>query len=474
MLAILRAVLSPRWSLTGRLTRHYVISSAALLLLIAVSLYFGLRHSLLTQDRSLVASKLRVLRVLLTDDAADLAALRSEVEHEAGEEGGLRYFLRVISPEGRTLVETPGMGLTIPAGAFAGLGDASDTREFTSGHRYLLAAGRTDRGQRLQVALDLEHNEQVLAAYRRQLYVVSVAGVILAGLAGGFITHRGLRPIVMIARAAQQTRANRLDTRIATTAWPAELTALAREFDRMLDRLEEAFRRLTQCTGDMAHALRNPINNLRGEAEVALSRPRSAEEYQQALSSSLEEYDRLARMIDGLLFIARADEATTAIERRRFALRAEMDAVREFYEALAAEKQVSVRCEGDALVQADSMLVRRAISNLLANALHHTPAGGAVTLAARSVAEEAAEIVVSDTGIGIAPEHATRVFERFYQVDKTRDRPNKGAGLGLAIVQSIMRLHGGTAELTSAPGQGTRVTLRFPVPVQKANQAASE
>lgn len=465
MLATLRAVVSPRWSLTGRLTRHYFISSATLLLLIAVSLHLGLQHSLLVQDRSLVASKLRVLRVLLAGDTGDLAALRGEVEHEAGEEGGLRYFLRVIAPDGRTLVETPGMEVAIPAAAFATLGSSSETREFTSGHHYLLAAGRTESGQQLQVALDLEHNDQLLATYRRQLLVVILAGVVLAGWAGGFITQRGLRPIVQITRAAQQTRANRLDTRIATHAWPAELTALAGEFDRMLDRLEEAFCRLRQCTGDMAHALRNPINNLRGEAEVALSRARSPEEYQLVLTSSLEEYDRLARMIDGLLFIARADEATTAIERRTFAVRAEMDAVREFYEALAAEKQVRVLCEGDAPLGADSMLVRRAISNLLANALKHTPAGGHVTLAARTTAGGAVEIEVSDTGLGIAPEHVTRVFERFYQVDKTRDQPGKGAGLGLAIVQSIMHLHGGTAELASVVGQGTRVTLRFPAPV---------
>lgn len=461
MIASLRAVLSPRWSLTGRLTRHYFLSSAVLLLLMAVSLYFGLRHSLLAQDRSLVASKLRVLRVLLTTDGDNLTALRNEVEHEAGEEGGLRYFLRVLDGTGRTLVETPGMERMLPSAQFADLGESSEPREFSSGHHFLLAAGHTAAGQQLQVALDMEHNDVVLAAYRRQLGVVVIGGVIVAGLAGAVIARRGLRPIRMITRAAQHIRADRLQARIATSAWPAELTTLAREFDCMLDRLEESFGRLTQCTGDMAHALRNPINNLRGEAEVALSRARSPEEYQQALTSSLEEYDRLARMIDALLFIARADEATAAIERRHFAVRAEMEAVREFYEALAAEKPVRVLCEGEAALEADSMLVRRAISNLLANALKHTPGGGTVTLAARATAT-AVEIVVSDTGPGIPSEHVARVFERFYQVDKTRDQPTKGAGLGLAIVQSIMRLHGGTAELTSAVGQGTHVTLRFP------------
>lgn len=460
MLASLRAILSSRWSITGRLTRHYLLSSALLLLVVAVSLYFGLRHSLLVQDRALIASKTRVLRVLL--DQGDYAALRSEVEHEAGEEGGLRYYLRVVAPDGRTRLETPGMTPLLPPVRFADLSDAPVSREFTGGRPYLLAVDRASGGQQLQVALCLDHNNQVLAAYRRQLAVTVLGGVLLAGLAGAVIARRGLRPLAHITGAAQQVTASRMHTRISASAWPEELTALAREFDGMLDRLEDSFRRLNQCTGDMAHALRNPINNLRGEAEVVLQRARTPDEYQQALASSLEEYDRLACLIDALLFIARADDARAAVERRQFPVRCELEAVREFYDALAADKNVRIVVEGDANLHADAMLVRRAVSNLLANALKHTPSGGIIALSARAGEGHDVELEVTDTGNGIPAEHVPQVFERFYQVDKTRDEPAKGAGLGLAIVQSIMRLHGGTAELTSTVGKGTRVILRFP------------
>ncbi|MBI2514415.1 MAG: heavy metal sensor histidine kinase [Opitutae bacterium] len=468
-----RAAFARRWSIAGRLTRLYFLCTALLLAVSSAFLYFGLSRSLVAQDRALVSSKLRVLRVLLRDNGNAPELLRNEIEHEAGEAGSLVYFLRVIDGDGRTLVETPGMAAAVPAAAFpvpkAGVDQMGpEERETGDGRAFLMASARAATGEAVpslrvvQVALDVSHNAELLGRYRLNLVITFLAGSVFAALIGAWVARAGLRPVVRIAHAAHQVTANRLAARLSSTQWPAELTLLAQEFDGMLDRLEDSFRRLSQFTGDMAHALRNPINNLRGEAEVVLARARTPEEYQQALASSLEEYERLSRMIDGLLFIARADDANAAVERRHFEVRAEMEAVREFYDALAAEKGVTVTCEGEATLVADSMLVRRAISNLLANALKHTPAGGTIALAARSFVAGEVEIVVADTGTGIPPEHVGRVFERFYQVDKTRDHPAKGAGLGLAIVQSIMRLHRGTAEIASTPGRGTRATLRFP------------
>lgn len=465
-----RALLSWRWSIAGRLTRHFFFATALLLALSAAYLYFGLRRSLEQQDRALVASKIKVLRALLRETDEGPAALRSEIEHEAGEVSSLHYYLRVIDASGTVLVETSGMGELLPPPVFpeakAGV-DIVAPRE-VAGRGFLLGAARASADAKvpvlrvMQVALDVSHNEEILAAYRVDLALMFCIGSGLAAVLGVAIARAGLRPLSRIAQTTHQITASRLHQRVSATRWPAELIALAGEFDGMLDRLEDSFRRLNQFTGDMAHALRNPINNLRGEAEVALARARTPEEYQQALASSLEEYERLSRMIDGLLFIARADDATAAVDTRRFDVRAEMEAVREFYDALAAEKGVTVTCEGEATLVADSMLVRRAISNLLANALKHTPAAGTVSLTVRSFVTGEVKIVVADTGVGIPPDHVGRVFERFYQVDKTRDHPAKGAGLGLAIVQSIMRLHHGTAAIESTPGRGTRATLRFP------------
>ncbi|MDP1579461.1 MAG: heavy metal sensor histidine kinase [Candidatus Didemnitutus sp.] len=469
--AVLRALFSTQWSIAGRLARHYILATVLLLFFSAGYLYIGLQHSLAQQDRVMVASKIRVLQLLLKEGAVREHALESEIEHEAGEESVLKYYLRVLEADGRLVIETPGMGAILPAAQFPAPPAEAEgiaERELSYGGRFLLATARapdsadTKPAKRLQVALNVEHNDEILMNYRTNLLSALLVGVFMAVVFGVAIVRAGLQPVVGITRATQRITANHLNGRLTALQWPAELVVLAKEFDLMLERLESSFAQLSRCSADMAHALRNPINNLRGEAEVQLARTRSPEEYQQSLSSSLEELARLSRLIDGLLFIARADDVSAAIEHRPFPVREEMVAVMEFYEALAAEKGVHVVCEGDATLGGDLMLVRRAISNLLANALKHTPIGGRVTLAARVTSDGACEICVTDTGSGIAREHLPRVFDRFYQADRTREHSTQGAGLGLAIVQSVMRLHHGLAEIESEVGRGTRVVLRFP------------
>jgi two-component system heavy metal sensor histidine kinase CusS len=313
----------------------------------------------------------------------------------------------------------------------------------------------------LQVALDVSPGQALLADYRRTLLTVVGVGLVFAALVGSWLARKGAQPLVEITQSAQHVTASQLHDRIVVSRWPAELTALASAFNAMLDRLEESFIRLSQFSADLAHELRTPINNLRGEAEVALARRRAPEEYQQILASSLEEYDRLSRMIEGLLFLARSDNPKAGIERTRFDARREIESVREFYEALAGEQDVRVTCEGQAWITGDPLLFRRAVSNLLANALQHTSAQGRVSLALRLLDDEAVELRVQDTGGGIPPEHLPRIFDRFYRADRARSGAPGGIGLGLAIVQSIMRLHGGTASVHSQLGRGTTFSLRF-------------
>lgn len=199
-----------------------------------------------------------------------------------------------------------------------------------------------------------------------------------------------------------------------------------------------------------------------GEAEVALSRTRTLDEYRHVLESSLEEYGRLSRMIDSLLFLARAESRDTQIKRSLLNAFKEIKAVQEFYESVAEEQGVEVTCQGNALLNVDPILFRRAVSNLLSNALQYTPRGGKVTLSVKQTDDECVEVSVSDTGSGIDPEHLPKIFDRFYRADRARSQHPQGAGLGLAIVKSIMDLHGGTVAIKSEPDKGTTVTLRFP------------
>lgn len=463
------------WSIAGRLTRHYAGSTLALLLVAAGFLYWGLVRELHQRDERLVASKLQVLRHLVGQYPTGSEALSSEIEHEAGEEGPLQYYLRIIDGRGVTLLETPGMDSLIPSSAFpspasepVGSADCTSCLASDGGRYLLLAATGAAPGvgadfRQLQIALDVSATARILADYRSLLITVLGLGLLAASAAGVVVARVALRPVNDISRRVQDISASRLDARLTDARpWPTELRGLAGDFDAMLDRLQDSFARLTQFSGDLAHALRNPINNLRGEAEVALSRTRTPEEYQQVLGSSLEELARLSRLIDGLLFIARAEDPHHALQSTRFAVKRELDAVCDFYEALAAERHIKVECQGDAWLNGDPILFRRAVSNLLANALNYTPNEGRVRISATARADGVVEVNVSDTGPGIADAHLPHVFERFYRIEEGQVRVTDGAGLGLAIVQSIMRLHGGTASMESALGHGTTVRLEFP------------
>lgn len=464
----------PAWSLANRLTRHYVMSAAVILGLAVYVLHWTIEESLDARDRAQVLSKVQVLQTLLREHFDKPEILISEIEHEAAENQALKYYLRILDARGETLLETTGMKDVLPPAIFPPAAPIATTRlaggkgALFRHETYLLAAveaiagGGVSRKRSLQVGLELSSTNTIIAGYHRVLLIVLVVGVTLMGLAGWLIARRGVRPLWELAEATGRITASRLNERVSGQQWPAELGRLAGAFDEMLVRLEDSFRRLTDFSSDLAHALRNPINNLRGEAEVALSRVRSPDEYQQVLASSLEEFDRLSRMIDGLLFLARADDARVAIQRAPLSARRELEAVGEFYDAVAVEGQVTLTSEGDAAFVGDPMLVRRAVSNLVGNALKHTRPGGRVVLATRSSEDGGAEISVRDDGAGIPAEMLPRVFERFFQVDKSRDLTAKGAGLGLAIVQSIMRLHNGEVKVESTPGRGTTVTLRFP------------
>jgi two-component system, OmpR family, heavy metal sensor histidine kinase CusS len=289
------------------------------------------------------------------------------------------------------------------------------------------------------------------------LFTALALAVAISALLSTWVAHRGVRPIREITAAAQAITASALNERISARTWPRELATLATEFDRMLERLEDSFERLSRFSSNIAHELRTPISNLMGETEVALGRSLGAEQYREVLASSLEEYQRLSHLIDSLLFLARAETANLQIHRSDFAAHESISAVMEFYEPLAKESHIELSSTGQARVRGDEPLFRRAISNLLSNSLRHVSPGGKVTVEART--EPTGIIVaVKDNGSGVAPKDLPNLFDRFYRGENSRD----GVGLGLSIVKSIMGLHHGTIEIASDLGKGTTVVLRFP------------
>jgi two-component system heavy metal sensor histidine kinase CusS len=231
----------------------------------------------------------------------------------------------------------------------------------------------------------------------------------------------------------------------------------------MLDRLEESFDRLSRFSSDIAHELRTPLQNLRGEAEVVLAKARTGLEYQDHLGSALEEYQRLASLIDSLLFLARAENPQTQIKREELDMKKELGILQEYYGPSAGESNIAVTVEAPEglLLKVDRSLFQRAVGNLVENAMIYTPPGGSLVMEA-SAGEGKTLVEVSDTGKGIPADQVSKVFDRFYRVDPSRSLSSGGSGLGLSIVKSIMDLHGGTVEIKSQEGKGTQIILSFP------------
>ena len=254
--------------------------------------------------------------------------------------------------------------------------------------------------------------------------------------------------------------AQQLSHRLPVDSVPFELAELAQSLNDMLARLEEAFIRLSDFSSDIAHELRTPVSNLMTQTQVALSRARSADEYRNILESNAEEFERMARMISDMLLLAKAENGLVVPNRETLDLATEVRALFDFYDALADEKGLQLRLEGRAEVSADRLMLRRALGNLLSNAVRHASAN---TLLRVLVGDDAdtVSIAIENSGEAIAPENLGRVFDRFYRVDPSRQRSSEGTGLGLAITRSIVLAHGGTIIAKSA-GAVTTFTIRLP------------
>ncbi len=476
----LRQTKTTKWSIKRRLTVLYVLSAFGILLISTVFLYWVLASRLDKEDGQFLVTKVSLLREILSAEPNDPDVIQEEVEWESAPFRLAKYYARIMDSKGRVIKETTKMRGLVPTNVFPTPADISQVpSEATkwkskNGHNFLLMSALAMIGKSgeqtsiLQLALDVSEEDQLIVDYRRQLLVVLAAGILLAAGLGVYVTRKGLHPLEDITSTVQsigsfdQISASQLHKRLGQTGWPMELSQLALEFDKMLDRLEESFERLSQFSADLAHELRTPVNNLIGEAEVALSRDRAAEEYREVIQSGLEEFSRISHVIESLLFLARAESPETHIERTRFDVRDKVQGVIDFYEAVAQEQEIHLDCSGDALVYADQTLFRQALSNLVSNAIHHTPKGGNISIKIVDLAENGIKISVVDNGTGIGPEHLSHIFDRFYRADNSRSTNKTGSGLGLAIVKSIMRLHNGTASIVSERDKGTTVTLTFP------------
>jgi two-component system heavy metal sensor histidine kinase CusS len=445
------------------------------LLVITSFLYYALLKSMEEEDRQFLSEKLDTLRDIMQARPDDLAALDHEINTGA-ELHFIKYFARIVSEQGHVLAQTSDSSFHVPDGIFAPQASPQDTtptfkrRRVHDGKVYLImtawAKENKPDGRRylLQTALDISREAGIVRRYRIKVEIALFAGILISASVGFIIARRAMKPLREITRVIQRIRASKLGERLRPSQWPQELTTLATAFDDMLDRLEDSFTRLSQFSSDLAHELRTPINNLMGEAEVTLARPREPLEYQQHIESNLEEFSKLSHMIESLLFLARAESTDISIERISFDPVKEIQTVLEYYDALREEKKTDIACRGTAMLSADPLLFRRVINNILSNAFKYTPSGGSIDITVQEASGQYVEITIRDTGIGIAQEDIAQLFKRFYRGQQATSIDSRGTGLGLAIVKSIMDLHGGDVDIRSEPSTGTTVILTFPLP----------
>jgi two-component system heavy metal sensor histidine kinase CusS len=463
-----------RATLAFRLAAAYSIAGLILVFLATASLYAVLVKELDKSTDLFLADKLHVIRTMLRERPDDLDGLREEVELESAARRYQHFYIRILDRDNRTVIATPGMseqldldqfGLQTPTHAGRSIaiqGLAGQPFRITTAR--VPVASSPVQNQTIQVAVDVSQQEELLARYRHWSWLVVSGACVLFPLVGYRVARRGIRPVEDMATTARHISSSNLRERIVAKGYPSELASLAGTFNQMLDRLEGSFERISQFSTDIAHDLRTPVNNIRGEAEVALARVRSADEYREVIGSCLEEAVRLSELIGDLLFLARANSPVSSVRREPVDVGELLGGVREYYEASAADDGVSLTtsvAHRPVVAELDRTLMQRAVGNLVSNALAHTPVGGSIVL--RTAADPTTiDIEVADTGMGIPPEALPRVFDRFFRVDSSRSKASGGTGLGLAIVQSIALLHGGNAEISSQLGQGTCVRLRIP------------
>lgn len=471
------AGLSARWlalwgSITGRLSILFGLCSFAILALVSGSLDLALGRAIYEDEIASLMEQVDAVGSVLQQDPDLASPGGAAIRRQYSSMKNAHYVIRVLDAEGKSVFETPGLSSLLPAHAFPSIHRAMARpaprarRRVRDGRTFIVATATVEPlvagyGSRLiQLAYDGTEEGALASRYRIAAIVALVVGSILSVLGGIYISRRSLQPLGEVAQAMRRVTATQLTERLGGRSWPRELDPVVAAYDAMLDHLAASIARLSQFAADLAHELRTPLNNLIGEAEVLLARPRTAEQYREAIESGLEEYARLARLTEELLFLSRAGSGAETLRCEALALAPLLQDVADFYELLAEERQVSIAVEATGQVLASPDLIRRALINLVSNALRHTPAGGAILLRGGQAGEET-QISVGDSGSGIAADHLPRVFDRFFTAALDPEGERR-SGLGLSIVKSIVELHGGRVSIGSNPGRGTTVTLAFP------------
>jgi len=429
----------PAWkhSITLRLALAFALLATLVFAALGIYLSRSADQHMAELDAHELLGKLALARHVGSREASPEALAARLADALVGEHG----VMLAVDSENGAIFRWPGEAAGELAAAATAVGETPG-RLSLAGREFRAVAGGLDTAwgetARVVVARDIHHHTDFLDQLQRDFWLAVLAAALLTAVVGLLVARHGMRPVRAIAHAAGRISAGQLAERIAEREVPPELAELVQAFNAMLGRLEESFQRLSDFSADLAHELRTPIHSLRMQTEVSLGKPRSVDEYRDLLASNLEEYERLARIIADMLFLAKAEHGLVVPQRESIRLRELGQRLFDYYGLLA--DHIALELQGDEVsVDGDRLMLERAIGNLLVNAINHTPPAGRVVLRL-TMLDGQAVIGVSNTGTPIPPEAQERIFDRFVRLAPG----GEGSGLGLAITRSIVVAHNGS------------------------------
>ena len=457
-------------SLTARVSFLFALIACIIVTSLGMYLYSSTRRALETRADYGLIGRVEHFRTLLHDlynvkqmedrPALFETMLGSEQDVLMFAYPGQAPFIRV-NPANLTPPPMPSVGLQQPL-TLAAL----QTGESADGVRVRwisVAAEVGNDGPKVVIvgAHVMTQESYILSTYYWQVIGAAATSVLLAALLGFLVLKRGFRPLTSMARRAAEVSPTNIAIRLREEDAPQELRRLAASFNAMLDRLSEGYENLSQFSADLAHEIRTPIGAMMGQTQVTLNKVRNASEYQQVLESNLEELQRLSRIVENILFLAHADHAGLAVEKTSLILADELHKIAEYFEGMAEERDIRLIVDASGKLQVSPVMWRRAVSNLVVNAVRYALPGSTVRLSSKPQAQGTC-VEVENYGDPIPQEQLDRLFDRFYRGDKSRSEFTESNGLGLAIVRAIMLVHGGSAEVSCSAAGLICFSLYFP------------
>ncbi|WP_343568137.1 heavy metal sensor histidine kinase [Acinetobacter sp.] len=431
-------------AISFRIAIIFLLSTVVILMIMGLVIHQLVMHHFETQDRTQLEGKIQLIQNILEQNPNNSEELNLYLKDALV--GHHDLIVQIERPTGQIIFSSAPAIINAQSLIKSKYNPWIEWKIENKTYRGLIYNKASDQNNNISsaqiiVGIDTSEHIHFLNEFRRQLLYIGVIGTFCLMLLGWFAAWRGLRPVQKMAKVAEGISAQHLSERLEVDNTPTELKSLAIAFNDMLDRLETAVGKLSDFSSDLAHEMRTPINNLMTQTQVCLSRIRDITTYQEILFSNLEEFERLARMVSDMLFLAKAEHGLHRANLQRVNLVKEVSALFDFYDAIAAEKGMSLEQIGQGYVEGDPSMLRRALSNLLSNAIKYGKSDSIIQINCQQN-NDSTVLTIENESSPLSQEQLTRLFDRFYRTDASRQRVEEGTGLGLAITKSILDVHG--------------------------------